>query len=118
VLAEHQARLRERQILRIVAGQPQTIAGTERRDGVLDRMPDEPQIAIPIGLDLQCARRQHQRRIVVRQRFHPAIRPQPVHVPLRQYGPQPRRQAAAAVKVAEKGLALARVLAEPEEVRV
>ena len=49
-------------------------------------------------------------RILIRQRFQPAIRPQPVHVPLRQHGAQPRRQAAAPVEIAEKRLPLARAL--------
>ena len=115
MLAKDAAGLRERQLLGVVAREPQPVARGEHRNRQFESPVQQREIARPdpdrpaAGERLATA----QRLVVFRQRIEAAVRANGVHVPLREHGAQPRRQAAASVKVAEQRPAFPVLLRRP-----
>ena len=108
VLAEHAARLRERELLRVVARRAAAGRAPRARQSPLQPPLQQREVPRPVGIGRRRRGAGHRARLVVfRQRIEAAVRANGVHVPLGEDGPQPRRQAAASVKVAEERPALA-----------
>jgi hypothetical protein len=86
VLAEHSARLGERQFLRIVAGKAEAVACWQGLHGAPQCLLNQCQIAMPIRIDRSTRGRKGVSGFLVRQGFHSTIRSQPIHKPLREHG--------------------------------
>src|SRR5688572_9283948 len=97
----------ERKFLRVVAAQTQSIARLERRDRGLEGLPDGGPASGFFRVRSSERRRRRQKRLVVWQRLRPARGANAIDVSLREYGAQPRGQAAAPLKIPEQRLALA-----------
>ena len=113
-LVEHAANLQERQILRIVTTQPETVARFERSDRGGDAAAHQTDIAHSLRIDVTGRSGTRSRRFVLGQRILASRATHAIDVPLRQHSPQPCGQAAATVKVTEMGspLAVAHVQSE------
>ena len=119
VLAGERADLRERHLLRIVAGEAQAIARRQRRNGGCQHGAHRRDEARAIRIDGRSTlARSGAGRALVGQRLELAGFAMPIDEALRDERSQPRREAAAAVEVAEDGLADAVLLLQPEELGV
>ena len=105
------------QILRIVTGQPQAVAGRQPGHGAPHGAPHQGDEARTLRRRFGGLRSRLHRRLVG-QRVEAPARPQAIDVPLRQDCSQPRAQAAAAVKVAKQRLARAAAVRKPIQLAV
>jgi hypothetical protein len=108
VLLERAADLRQRQFLNVIPPQPEAVVVAQPRNGTAERLPQQRQMARPVGI-----RRRHARRLVrtrsilavaffVWQRHQAPLGAEPIDVALREHGSQPRRQAAPPLEVAKE----------------
>lgn len=105
MLAQECAGFRERQLLRIVAGEAKPFARRELRNRACQRVSDQLLAPILVGAGLGGAgfsRPTRGNEFIVWQRFQSLPRAQAVDVPLRKHGTEPRREAAASVEVTKK----------------
>src|SRR5512138_3509828 len=105
VLAQQPAGFRERQLLRIVAGEAKSVARRKFRYGARERILNNCAAALALchALDwllgpVDAGVRRH----AFGQRLEPFSCPHSIDVPLREDGPKPGGQAAASMKVTEE----------------
>src|SRR4029453_15955692 len=107
MLAQEFAGFRERQLLRIVAGEAKPVARRQPGYGPRERASDQFLAAICfLGAAFRRPNRSRpnrpSRELTVPQRLQPSPGAQAVDVPLRKHGTEPRREAAASVEVTKK----------------
>ena len=121
MFAGEPANLRERHLLRIVAGEAQPIARRERGDGSREygmHRGDETRAFRVSGRGGSKVRRRRCSRFFIRERNQPACLAVAIDVPLRDQRSQPGCEAAAAVEIPEHRLPDAIVFLEAEQLRV
>src|SRR5204862_8044670 len=102
------------QALHVIAAETEPVASRQGRDGVVERLPNERDVASSI-----------RSRVLARpgdlfagQRLHPAPGAHAIDVALGEHRAQPRRQAAAPLVVAKKRLPLPGALVDPVQIGV
>lgn len=118
VFAEQTAGLGERQLLNIVATEPQPVPGVEAIQRAAERPLNQFQIAGAIGLRRGRRRCDHGGRCLVWQRLRAALGPPAVDMPLRQHRAQPGCETAPSVKVTKQRLSLAAEMLEPIKIGI
>ena len=118
MLAERATDLREREVLRIVAGQSKPVPRRETRDCGGNGSPHQREESRPLRVGRVRFGGNRVGILFGRQRVEQACAPHAVHVPLSQHGAQPRREAAPSVEVAKERQPFAVPLPQPEQVRV
>src|SRR4029453_14244504 len=102
MLAQESAGFRERQLLRIVAGEAKPVARRKLGYGPRQRASDQFTAAICfVGAAFSRPNRPSGE-LIVRQRLQPSPGAQVVDVPLRKHGTEPRREAAASVEITKE----------------
>src|SRR5687767_15997289 len=98
VLAQQTAGLRQRQSLRIVIEETKTVARVEPGQGIAECGMDEWEVASAVWIGRLLRRR---RRLLIGQRLDSGSDTCAIDEPLRQHRPQPCRQTAPAMEIAE-----------------
>ena len=87
-------------------------------DRMRERILQQMQVAVALGVLMPLGRRDRLRGFLVRQFFVAPGDPHAIDEPLRQDRAQPRREAAAAVKIAKQGLTIGSAIGDAEQVAV